>query len=68
MKEESSWNPWIENGQNAPWIASKQHWTQFKDEHGIPYWHNYRRQKSTYKRPKEYESADEIDHDSMDDD
>ncbi len=66
---ESSWNPWNDNKLNAPWMGeTRQKWAKFKDEASKPYYYNYEDSKSTYKKPLDYKSDDQIDHDSAEDD
>eukprot|EP01083_Nonionella_stella_P070369 188224_1 len=61
----ASWNPWNEIAKiNAPWITSKQKYSKFKDDKGKPYWYDYENGKATYKKPKGYDSSDEILYDS----
>ena len=52
---------------NAPWNdnAMNAHWTKFDDtdEHR-PYWYDFTQSKSTYTRPNDYESNEEISSDS----
>lgn len=61
----SSWDPWTESGGKAPWFRSScRRWNKFKDDEQRPYWYDYQSKKSTYSRPKDYESEELIEDDS----
>ena len=67
--EISSWNPWMEHFDiKAPWIKSKKSWTKFiNDETKREYWYNYAHKTSSCQIPTNYESEEQIDFDSADD-
>ena len=66
--KKSSWNPWNNYKQVAPWMANNgnNNWSKFKDDSSKPYWYNYKSGKSTYKKPASYVSDEEILVDSAD--
>ena len=65
----SSWNPWKDAGQIAPWLQGRSVWEKWTDEESKRnYYFNPLTRESTFVRPADYRSLDEIDHDSMEDD
>ena len=65
----SSWNPWKDNGQIAPWLQGRSVWEKWADEASKRhYYFNPLTRESTFVRPADYRSLDEVDHDSKEDD
>ena len=51
----TSWNPWHDNQQIAPWLTQHRQWTKFVND-GREYYFNYKTLQTTFDRPSGYES------------
>ena len=64
-KQHKEWDPWRLNNKKAPWMKYKQEWCKFFHPKSKKcYFYNYTTKISTFTRPNEYESDEEINYDS----